>query len=47
MGNEMVDRGFDGARGVEGFGFVGLVKRVEVPIPESGLPLEAVFLRAI
>ena len=24
IGNEMVDRGFDGARGVEGLGFVGL-----------------------
>jgi hypothetical protein len=24
IGNEMVDRGFDGARGVQGLGFVGL-----------------------
>jgi len=24
IGDEMVDRGFDGARGVEGLGFVGL-----------------------
>jgi hypothetical protein len=24
IGNEMVDRGFDGARGVEGLGFIGL-----------------------